>query len=96
MSFVDEEGNIIVPKLVRPIIRYAPTILGEKKGSNYQYRLGNLHVREYADHYRVHTDRIDPHMDPLGHILIDVPRYANAVIMLARIARRYLSNSYNN
>lgn len=31
MCFVDNEGNILVPKTVRPVIEYEPTILGEKK-----------------------------------------------------------------
>jgi len=93
MSFTDAEGNIIVPKSIRPIIRCAPTILGEKKGSKRQYRLGNLHVREYADHYKVHEDKVDPRRDPLGHILIDVPSHATAIIMLGRIARNILRKS---
>lgn len=33
MSFVDNEGNILVPKAVRPVMDYEPTTLGEKKGS---------------------------------------------------------------
>lgn len=93
MSFIDAEGNIIVPKSIRPIIRYTPTIFGEKKGSKRQYRMGNLHVREYADHYKVHEDKIDPRRDPLGHILIDVPNHATAIIMLGKIARNVLRKS---
>jgi hypothetical protein len=93
VSFIDEEGNIIVPKFVRPIIKYTPTLLGEKKGSKRQYRLGNLHIREYSDHYKVHEDKIDPRTDPLGHILIDVPNHAEVVIMLGRIAKSVLSKS---
>lgn len=50
-----------------------PTMLGDPRGAARQYRYGNLHIREYADHYAVHTDRIDPRRDPLGHLVRDAP-----------------------
>ena len=31
MCFVDNEGNILVPKAVRPVMEYEPTTLGEKR-----------------------------------------------------------------
>ena len=55
MKFIDGDGNIIVPKSVRPIIDYEKTSLGNKKNSKNQYRYGNLHVREYEDNYTVHS-----------------------------------------
>jgi len=42
-------------------------------GAKKQYRYGNLHIREYDDKFLVHTDKIDPRKDPLGHLLFDAP-----------------------
>ncbi|MDW0165326.1 MAG: hypothetical protein QOA14_09485 [Nitrososphaeraceae archaeon] len=86
MSFVDNEGNIIVPKTVRPLIEYKPTILGEKKGSIKQYRHGNLHIREYENHYSVHYDKIDPRNDPLGHVMVDATKYFPGVMALSALS----------
>jgi hypothetical protein len=91
MSFVDNEGNIIVPKTVRPLIEYKPTILGEKKGSIKQYRHGNLHIREYENHYSVHYDKIDPRNDPLGHVMVDATKYFPSVVALSALSD-YLIN----
>ena len=96
MTFIDDEGDILVPKLVRPIIDREITLLGEKKGSLRQYRIGNLHVREYENHYSVHVDRIDPRIDPLGHLIIDAPRYGKGILMLATAVRKYLQSTYEN
>ena len=49
------------------------TRLGHKNGASRQYRYGNLHIREYDDRYLVHTDRVDPRQDPLGHLIHDAP-----------------------
>jgi hypothetical protein len=91
MSFVDNEGNIIVPKTVRPLIEYRPTNLGEKKGSLKQYRHGNLHIREYENHYSVHYDKIDPRNDPLGHVMVDATKYFPGVVALSALSD-YLIN----
>ena len=32
---------------------------------------GNLHIREYADKFTVHTDKVDPRTDPMGHLIHD-------------------------
>ena len=90
MSFLDDEGNILVPKSVRPIVDYEITMLGEKKGSIRQYRYGNLHVREYDNYYSVHSDIIDPRVDPLGHLMIDTPQIMEGIVSLAVAAKRYL------
>ena len=90
MSFLDDEGNILVPKSVRPIVDYEITMLGEKKGSIRQYRYGNLHVREYDNYYSVHSDIIDPRVDPLGHLMIDTPQIMKGIVSLAVAAKRYL------
>ena len=83
MSFVDSDGNIIVPKTVRPLIEYEPTMMGEKMGSLKQYRHGKLHIREYDTYYTVHYDKIDPRNDPFGHIIMDASKYFPGVIMLS-------------
>ena len=79
MEFIDEDGNILVPKMIRPIVEYDETSLGASKGAVRQYRYRSLHVREYHDHYSVHSDRIDPRIDPIGHLLVDAPEYLTAV-----------------
>jgi hypothetical protein len=90
VSFLDDEGNILVPKSIRPIVDYEITMLGEKKGSIRQYRYGNLHVREYDNYYSVHSDIIDPRVDPLGHLMIDTPQIMEGIVSLAVAAKRYL------
>ena len=81
MKFIDGDGNIIVPKSVRPIIDYEKTSLGNKKNSKNQYRYGNLHVREYEDNYTVHLDKVDPRKNPIGHLLIDAPEYITSFLI---------------
>lgn len=65
----------MVPKEVREFMPSwaEPTMLGDLRGAAHQYRYGNLHIREYTDHYTVHTDRADPRRDPLGHLVHDAP-----------------------
>jgi hypothetical protein len=92
MCFVDNEGNILVPKAVRPLMEYEPTMLGEKKGSIKQYRHGKLHIREFDDCYSVHYDKIDPKKDPFGHILIDASKYIPGIVMLS-VLSNYIINS---
>ena len=53
------------------------TKLGDKKGALKQYRKGNLHIREYADKFTVHTDKVDPRTDPMGHLIHDGAGAAN-------------------
>jgi hypothetical protein len=79
VEFIDKDGNILVPKMIRPIVEYDETSLGANKGALRQYRYRSLHVREYHDHYAVHSDRIDPGIDPLGHLLVDAPEYLTAL-----------------
>ena len=67
--------EIEVPKELREFMLEGAeeTFLGQKNGANKQYRYGNLHIREYDDKFLVHTDRIDPRKDPLGHLVHDAP-----------------------
>ncbi|HJU78145.1 MAG TPA: hypothetical protein VJ599_01090 [Nitrososphaeraceae archaeon] len=90
MHFVDIDGNIIVPKTVRPLMEYEPTMLGEKKGSIKQYRHGKLHIREYDTYYSVHYDKIDPNNDPIGHIMVDASKYFPGVMMLSFLSKYIL------
>ena len=69
-------GNEIeVPKELREFMLEdaKETVLGQTNGAYKQYRYGNLHIREYPDKFLVHTDRVDPREDPLGHLIRDAP-----------------------
>ncbi|HKU48368.1 MAG TPA: hypothetical protein VJP79_00335 [Nitrososphaera sp.] len=88
MEFIDaDDGSIIVPKPVRPVVGLKETLLGGKKGAMKQYRYGNLHVREYDTHYAVHMDRVDPLKNPFGHLVIDAPEYIAGVAAAAYVAK---------
>ena len=67
--------EIEVPKELREFMfeEAEETILGQKNGSLKQYRYGNLHIREYTDKFLVHTDKIDPRVNPIGHLVYDAP-----------------------
>lgn len=88
MEFIDGDGNIIVPKAVRPIIDLEETILGSKKGAKRQYRYGKLHIRDYDTHYTVHMDKVDPRSSPLGHLLVDAPEYLAGAAAAVIVGRR--------
>jgi hypothetical protein len=85
MKYIDGEGNILIPKSVRPIIDCTETNLGSKKGAEKQYRYGTLHIREYENYYSVHMDKVDPRIDPIGHLLKDAPEYIICGIMASTI-----------
>lgn len=95
MEFIDGDGNIIVPKAVRPIIDLKETPLGSKKGANKQYRYGSLHIRDYDTHYTVHMDRVDPLSNPLGHLLVDAPEYLVGATAAFIVGRRLGTTVYN-
>ncbi len=67
--------EIEVPKELREFMLEGAeeTFLGQKNGANKQYRYGNLHIREYDEKFLVHTDKIDPRKDPIGHLIHDAP-----------------------
>ena len=67
--------EIEVPKELREFMLEGAeeTFLGQKNGANKQYRYGNLHIREYDEKFLVHTDKIDPRKDPVGHLIHDAP-----------------------
>ena len=95
MKFIDGDGNIIVPKAVRPIIDLKETSLGSKKGAKRQYRYGDLHIRDYDSHYSVHVDRVDPLSNPLGHLLVDAPEYLAATTAAFIVGRHLGTTVYN-
>ena len=91
-------GNEIeVPKELREFMLDGAeeTILGQKNGAYKQYRYGNLHIREYDDKFLVHTDKIDPRKDPIGHLVYDAPEVliglACAVFGGSQIAKKFLN-----
>jgi len=93
-------GNEIeVPKELREFMleEAEETFLGQKNGANKQYRYGNLHIREYDDKFLVHTDKIDPRKDPLGHLLHDSPEVliglGCAVIAGFKIGQSFLNTT---
>ena len=92
VHYIDDEGNVIVSKSIRPIIEYPETILGTKKGAKRQFRYGNLHIREYDGYYTTHIDKIDPREDPLGHLMIDAPEYLVGLFCALSIAKHVASS----
>ncbi|MFQ5497958.1 MAG: hypothetical protein ACE5DU_08755 [Nitrosopumilus sp.] len=91
-------GNEIeVPKELREFMleEAEETILGQKNGAYKQYRYGNLHIREYDDKFLVHTDKIDPRKDPIGHLVSDAPEVliglACAIFGGSQIAKKFLN-----
>ncbi len=68
-------NEIEVPKELREFMleNAKETFLGQKNGAHKQYRYGNLHIREYDDKFLVHTDKVDPRENPLGHLIHDAP-----------------------
>lgn len=90
--YIDDDGNVIVSKSVRPIIEYPETFLGTKRGAKRQFRHGNLHIREYDDYYTTHMDKIDPREDPLGHLMIDAPEYLGGLFCALSIAKHVASS----
>jgi hypothetical protein len=95
VEFIDGDGNIIVPKAVRPIIDFKETPLGNKKGANKQYHWGSFHIRDYDTHYSVHMDTVDPLNNPLGYLLVDAPEYLVGATAAYIVGRRLGTTVYN-
>jgi len=91
--------EIEVPKELREFMLdgVQETILGQKNGAKRQFRYGNLHIREYDDKFLVHTDKIDPRKDPLGHLVFDAPEVLIGLSCLilsgSQIAKTFLNNN---
>ena len=96
IMFGDE---IEVPKELREFMleKAEETVLGQKNGAQKQFRYGNLHIREYNDKYLVHTDKVDPRKDPLGHLVVDAPEVliglACAIFGGSNVAKNIFKNN---
>ena len=94
--------EIEVPKELREFMpdKAELTKLGQKNGANEQYRFGNLHIREYDDRFLVHTDKVDPRRDPLGHLIHDAPEVLIGLACAAfggpKVASSLFKNSKKN
>jgi len=95
-------GNEIeVPKELREFMLEdaEETLLGQKNGAYKQYRYGHLHIREYDDKFLVHSDKIDPRKDPIGHLIHDAPEVliglAFAVFGGSQIGKKFLNKKSN-
>jgi hypothetical protein len=95
VRFVGDDGSIMVPKSVRPIIEYSPTALGSGCGALRQFRAGKLHIREYDSYYSVHSDKIDPLHDPFGHLIIDAPEYLVGMLSGLSVYSALKDKSFN-
>jgi hypothetical protein len=95
-DFISDENDILIPKSVRPIVEYEDTRLGERKGAKRQFRIGNLHVREYNEYYAAHLDKIDPNKDALGHLMVDAPQYVIAILAAISVGRLVSGVVYND
>lgn len=71
------DDSLLVSKEVLPSIDgfgFVETALGDPEESLRQYRNANgVHVREYETHFEIHEDKVDPRVDPLGHLVHDSP-----------------------
>jgi hypothetical protein len=91
--------EIEVPKELREFMLEGAeeTFLGQRNGADKQYRYGNLHIREYPDKFLVHTDKIDPRKDPIGHLVYDAPEVliglACAIFGGSQIAKKLANNN---
>ncbi len=93
--------EIEIPKELGSFIleKAQETTLGQKNGAKKQYRYGNLHIREYDDKFLVHTDKVDPRKNLLGHLVSDAPEVlvglASAVIGGGKVASYVSKNNKN-
>ena len=91
--------EIEIPKELGSFIldKAEETHFGQKNGATKQYRYGNLHIREYDDKFLVHTDKVDPRKNVLGHLVSDAPEIliglASAVIGGGKVASYLKKNN---
>lgn len=91
--------EIEVPKELREFMLEGAkeTFLGQKNGAKKQYRYGNLHIREYDEKFLLHTDKIDPRKDPIGHLVYDSPEVlvglACAIFGGLQVTKKILNNN---
>ncbi len=91
------ENEIEVPKELREFMleEAEETFLGQKNGAYKQYRYGNLHIREYENKFLLHSDKVDPRKDPIGHLVHDAPEVliglACAIFSGSQIAKKFFN-----
>ncbi len=91
--------EIEIPKELGSFIldKAEETTMGQKNGAKKQYRYGHLHIREYDDKFLVHTDKVDPRKNVLGHLASDAPEIliglASAVIGGGKVASYMKKNN---
>ena len=90
--------EIEVPKELREFMpdKAELTQLGQKNGANKQYRFGNLHIREYDEKFLVHTDKVDPRKDPLGHLIHDAPEVLVGLVCAAFGGSKVATSLFKN
>lgn len=92
------KNEIEVPKELREFMleKAEETILGQKNGAYKQYRYGNLHIREYDNKFLLHSDKVDPRKDPIGHLVYDAPEIliglAFAIFTGSQTVKKLLNN----
>lgn len=83
--------DLIIKKsqLMEPwLFGFRKSRIGWKKGALRHWRLAlpngkSIHIREYADHFKIHWDIADPRKNPLKHFMYDTRRLYNAIRLLA-------------
>jgi hypothetical protein len=84
--------DIVISKEVLPELPndYEETTLGDRRGAKKQYRSSSssLHVREYDGKFTIHIDRVDPRINPVGHLIKDSPETIAAVATTLYFAKR--------
>ncbi|MFM9875733.1 MAG: hypothetical protein ACKVN8_05100 [Nitrosarchaeum sp.] len=94
--------DIEVPKELREFMLKGAeeTLLGQSNGAKRQFRYGNLHIREYDNKFLVHTDKIDPRKDPIGHLAYDAPEVivglACSILVGSKIMKKFLNDKKLN
>ncbi|MSV26549.1 MAG: hypothetical protein EXS75_02930 [Nitrosarchaeum sp.] len=94
--------DIEVPKELREFMLKGAeeTLFGQSNGAKRQFRYGNLHIREYDNKFLVHTDKIDPRKDPIGHLAYDAPEVivglACSILVGSKIMKKFLNDKKLN
>ncbi len=71
-----EKTNLVVPRTHLPDeTPYRKSALGRRRGALRQYRChqakGNLHIKEFEDHWVMHVDAYNPHTNMVQHLAVD-------------------------
>jgi len=89
-------SKIVMPKLPKC---FQETLLGEPKGANKQYRGAHgSHVLEYEEKWILHRDKVDPRLDPIGHLVNDAPHVLafGALVVLVFLGTMYAIGGEQN